>query len=150
MYSRNETGRCRQIQLCNNRPIVYYYEFVIFGSDLPGRVILIWQRCKKFKQKIFKAYVSYSLFNSKACCSVALNIIFPRLLRETKVKYNMGSFLSKTVLEEMCDIEQPLAENLETPTRLRKVGCVVFDPRSPTLNIDRTPILVRTLFNVFI
>jgi len=55
----------------------------------------------------------------------------------------MGSFLSKTVLEDILDVEQPLKENFETPTRLRKVGCVVFDPRSPTLNIDRTPILVK-------
>lgn len=68
-----------------------------------------------------------------------------KVFKETIVK--MGSFLSKTILEDICDVEQPKAENFETPTRLRKVGCVVFDPRSPTLNIDRTPILVE-IYNI--
>jgi len=58
----------------------------------------------------------------------------------------MGGLISKT-MQDFGDMETPMAEsfleNVETPTPLRKVGCVVFDPRSPTLNIDRTPILVK-------
>ena len=52
----------------------------------------------------------------------------------------MGSYLSKTTLieESIGDIEEP---TLETPARSRNVGWEV-DPRSPTVNIERTPIVV--------
>ena len=61
---------------------------------------------------------------------------------------NIASYFSdKVSLEEsigQIDEEKHVDASHQTPTRCAKTGSgnQFFDPRSPTLNIDRTPIVV--------
>lgn len=70
----------------------------------------------------------------------------------------MGNFASyfsnKASLEEFIGKidENPHDGNHHTPTRCPKTitGNPVFDPRSPTLNIERTPIVVSVYLIIFL
>lgn len=70
----------------------------------------------------------------------------------------MGNLASYFTTEDMLEEyigqinEKPVDSNQQTPARCNKTNPgtnFCFDPRSPTFNIDRTPIVVRKSLNVF-